>query len=220
MLYVFDWDGTLIDSTGKIVRCMHRAIEEVDLSQRSDEQVRNIIGLGLPEAIRELFPEISRQQLEALSASYSNHYREADQTPCQFYPHVESVLEKLREDGHQLAVATGKSRRGLERVLANLGLTSFFDASRCADETASKPDPLMLLQLLECLRVDVSAAVMVGDTEFDLAMAANAGMQSIGVSYGAHSRSRLQRHRPVLTIDCFSQILDWQSDAGGSICRK
>lgn len=207
MLFMFDWDGTLLDSTAKIVRCMQQAINQLELPERDGAEVKNIIGLGLPEAVEHLFPGLDRASSKQLIALYSQHFIEADQVPCRFYPGVERVLGQLREDGHQLTVATGKSRRGLNRVLANLGLDDFFDASRCADETASKPDPLMLHQLLAELEVGAEEAVMVGDTVYDLAMAANAGVRSVGVSYGAHSRARLLEHNPVLLIDSFDELL-------------
>lgn len=209
MLFIFDWDGTLMDSTDKIIRCMQAAIKQLDLPQKDDEQVRHIIGLGLPEAVRRLFPGEGGAILDELAAGYSRHFIEADQTPCHFYPDVERVLIDLRTNGHQLAVATGKSRRGLDRVLANLKLSHFFDASRCADETASKPHPLMLEQLLDQCGMTAESAVMIGDTEFDLEMATNAGMRSIGVSYGAHVEARLLKHEPEMIIDSFTELLDW-----------
>lgn len=136
---------------------------------------------------------------------------EADQVPCEFYPNAVATLEALREEGHQLAVATGKSRRGLQRVLQKLQMIDFFDASRCADETVSKPHPMMLEQLLEELGFQSSSAVMVGDTEFDLEMAARIGMRRIAVSYGAHDVERLRRHSPELIIDDLNQLLSWRS---------
>lgn len=210
MLFVFDWDGTLIDSTAKIVRCMQAAMALHDLPSRTDAEVKGIIGLGLPEAIRTLCPRIDAESVERVRASYSELFTEADRVPCDFYPHVKSVMERLRDDGHLLAVATGKSRKGLNRVLSNLGMSDFFDAHRCADETASKPHPLMLEQILLQLDHSVAEAVMVGDTEFDLAMANNAGMKSIAVSYGAHEVDRLVGHRPEMIMQSFDQLLDWE----------
>jgi phosphoglycolate phosphatase len=210
MLFIFDWDGTLLDSTAKIVRCMQQAIGQMELPDRDGAEVKNIIGLALPEAVEVLFPGLEAASSKQLIAFYSQCFVEADQVPCHFYPGVERVLGQLREEGHQLTVATGKSRRGLNRVLNNLGLVDFFDASRCADETASKPSPLMLHQLLAELEVNAADAVMVGDTVYDLEMAANAGIKSVGVSYGAHSSERLLEHNPVLLIDSFEQLLSLQ----------
>lgn len=213
MLYIFDWDGTLIDSTAKIVRCMQGAIATVDLEYRESNDVRQIIGLGLPEAIRVLYPSIDDGRLDALRCSYSEIFMEEDSTPCSFYPEVEATLDYLRSEGHMLAVATGKSRRGLSRVLSRLAMDDFFHATRCADETRSKPDPLMLLEILGELSVPVGQAVMVGDTAFDLEMANAVGMSSVAVSYGAHGADRLSACRPAMTIDRFDQLLTWR--AGG-----
>lgn len=220
MLFIFDWDGTILDSTGKIVRCMQAAIAEHNLPAVTDDQVLGIIGLGLAEAIRKLFPAIETERLVQVRDSYSRHFISADQTPCNFYPNVEPVLHRLRADGHQLAVATGKSRSGLRRVLANLDMDGFFDATRCADESASKPHPLMLHQLLDQLSVDVSQAIMVGDTDFDLKMANNAGMSSIAVSYGAQGVSRLMGCGPLGCIDDFSRLLDWVDYCEGRVPHK
>lgn len=209
MLLIFDWDGTLLDSTGKIIGCMQSSIAELGLEFRSAGQVREIIGLGLPEAIRQLYPEIDENTLDQLSGLYSLHFLAADQVPCDFYDGVMDTLRTLKAHGHQCAVATGKSRKGLDRVLDNLSLASFFDASRCADETRSKPHPLMLEELLLELEVDIEDAVMIGDTEFDLAMASNAGMASVAVSYGAHSRERLLKHAPGFCIDHFPDLLPY-----------
>lgn len=209
MLLIFDWDGTLLDSTGKIVRCMRKAISDVGLPQRSDDQLLNIIGLGLREAVGQLFGPIGKGDVSQLMESYSGYFIEADQVPCNFYPGVLESLIALKNDGHHLAVATGKSRRGLDRVLKNLRLDDFFDATRCADESKSKPHPLMLHQILDELSADPSDAVMVGDTEYDLNMAKNANISGIAVSYGAHERERLLRCEPLHTIDHFPQLLDW-----------
>lgn len=209
MLFIFDWDGTLLDSTGKIVSCMQRAIDELGFDPRADLDVKGIIGLGLPEAIRQLYPDIQPPDLDAMRQSYSRHFIDADATPCTFYPGVETVLDTLKTQGHQMSVATGKSRRGLNRVLGNLGMTEFFDATRCADETASKPHPRMVQELVAELNADTRDSVVVGDTAFDLEMASNAGVDSIAVSYGAHHRERLLSCEPIMCIDHFSELLEW-----------
>jgi len=209
MLLIFDWDGTVIDSTGKIIRCIQAAIEVNGLPYRDAVAVQNIIGLGLPEAIRELFPAISARDIECLREAYARVFKEEDRVPCSFFPGVEETFGQLREAGHSLAVATGKSRRGLSRVLANLDMADFFDSTRCADETQSKPHPQMLIEILEELDYPAEEAVMVGDTEFDLKMAQNAGVAGIAVSYGAHSLERLQVCEPVLSIDRFDSLLSW-----------
>lgn len=207
MLLIFDWDGTLIDSTGKIVRCMQAAIAEQNLPSLPDEAVRNIIGLGLPEALRTLFPAAQPGVLERLREDYARHFIAADQQPCAFFPGVKGTLDALRARGCALAVATGKSRRGLDRVLANLGMSRYFEATRCADETRSKPHPQMLHELLSELGAGPDQALMVGDTEYDLAMANAAGMASVAVRYGAHAPERLAGHRPLATLERFDQLI-------------
>lgn len=206
MLVIFDWDGTLIDSTGKIVRSMQEAARQVNLPPLADDAVRNIIGLGLPEAILTLYPEAGAESRQALRKAYSEVYIEADRVPCALYDGVEQGLVQLENAGHSVAVATGKSRAGLNRVLANLGWQDRFRATRCADETASKPHPLMLHEIMQECRVDARDVVMVGDTEYDLAMAVNAKVQGVGVSYGAHEASRLLLHSPIAVIDHFSEL--------------
>ena len=210
MLFIFDWDGTLMDSADRIVAVMQRAAEDRELLPLTDASIRNIIGLGLPEALKMLFPELPPAELELLQAAYSRRFVEADEVPCRLFPGVLETLEQLRSDGNRLAVATGKSRRGLSRVLAGLGMGDYFDATRCADETRSKPHPLMLNQLLSELAVPAERAVMVGDTEYDLAMAVNAGMACVAVDYGAHAVGRLLPYKPGLVLSHFPELLQWR----------
>ena len=207
MLLIFDWDGTLIDSSAKIVRCMQQSAEDLQLNALSDNEVKNIIGLGLPEAIETLFPGIEEGLRDQFRDAYSKHYVEADQVPCEFFPGVMQTLETLHAEGYKLAVATGKSRRGLNRVLKNLALEEFFHGSRCADETRSKPHPLMLEELLDEFDRAPVEAVMVGDTSYDLEMAKNAGVPSVGVSYGAHHPETLAQYNPLGFIDEFPDLL-------------
>jgi phosphoglycolate phosphatase len=210
MLFIFDWDGTLLDSTGRIIGAMHAAADELGIEWRSAEQVRNIIGLGLPEAIVHLYPQLAAAKRQALQVAYSRHYVASDQEPCAWYPMVRGTLQQLKDEGCILAVATGKSRRGLARVLDQLQMLDFFHATRCADETQSKPHPQMLHELLDELAMPVEHAVMIGDTEYDMAMAQAAAMPRIGVSYGAHAAERLLPYQPELVIDEFAQLLDWR----------
>ncbi|MDB6062110.1 MAG: family hydrolase [Verrucomicrobiaceae bacterium] len=216
MLFIFDWDGTLLDSTGRIVDAMRAAAAELGIEVLSVEQVRNIIGLGLPEAIIALYPLLSVSDRELLQAAYSRHYVAADQQPCAWFPTVRETLHQLKGAGFTLAVATGKSRRGLKRVLEQLGMLDFFHATRCADETQSKPHPQMLHELVQELSVPLEHAVMIGDTEYDMAMAEAAGMARIGVSYGAHAAERLWSYRPELVMDEFKQLLTWQQSKANS----
>lgn len=208
MLVIFDWDGTLCDSASRIIAAMQSATEACDLTPPSDESVRNIIGLGLPEAIASLYPGLAQDTRARVQLTYSQRFVALDHIPNDLFAGAMDTLEALRQRGYLLAVATGKSRRGLDRVLQELGLSHFFDASRCADETLSKPDPLMLNELLQDFELQPNQALMVGDTEFDLEMAAVANMPSVGVSFGSHSVERLQRHGPVSVIDRLPELLD------------
>ena len=207
-LLVFDWDGTLSDSLERIVTCLQIASDDVGLPVPSVEEGRDIVGLGLGEALQKLFPGAGDRKLEALRESYSRHYVRLDAEPPPFFDTVQETLEQLRDEGYLLAVATGKSRKGMDRVLGRLGLEHFFHATRCADETRSKPHPLMLEQLVEHFGMDPGRACMVGDTEFDMEMAVRAGMPRIGVSYGAHSLERLLRYDLLASLDRLADIRD------------
>lgn len=225
MLLVFDWDGTLSDSTGTIITAMLRAAEDLRWPLPAEEEVRNIIGLGLPEALRRLFPGIDAAGMARMRERYAAHFLALDQAaPAAFYPGVLDTLSALRDQGFQLAVATGKSRRGLERIFRARSLQGFFHASRCADETASKPDPLMLHQLMAEFAVGAGHTLMVGDTEYDMEMAQRAGVARIAVSYGAHAPERLARFQPALCLECFAELLSWEGlcapvppGSGGSV---
>lgn len=207
MLLIFDWDGTLIDSTAKIVRCMQQAAERVGVDVLESSTICQIIGLGLPEAIATLYPHANARQLEKVREQYVHFFISVDQTPSPFFPGVEETLAVLRDEGHQLAVATGKSRRGLDRVLEQHNMQSFFHATRCADETKSKPHPQMLHELLHHFERKPVEALMVGDTHFDMAMAQQAGMARVAVSYGAHHRDQLLPYEPLACLDHFSELL-------------
>ena len=209
-LFVFDWDGTLMDSVGRIVSCLRQAAEEQGLADLGDATFGDVIGLGLPQAIAQLYPQLNARQIEQFRDAYAARFVAADARPSQLFPGALEVLETLRARGHWVAVATGKSRRGLDRVLGELGLDDSFHATRCADETASKPDPRMLREIVAQLDVEPERAVMIGDTEYDLEMAARARIRSVGVSYGVHSRERLERHAPARIIDSLPEILDWE----------
>ena len=154
-LLVFDWDGTLVDSIARIVDSMKAAARETALPERDDTRIKGIIGLGLPEAIASLYPEVGDPALvERFRRAYSEHYLAQEAQPSRLFPGVAEAMVHFREAGFRLAVATGKSRRGLDRVLAGHGWSDFFDITRCADETASKPDPLMLHEILAHCRVE------------------------------------------------------------------
>jgi phosphoglycolate phosphatase len=208
-LLIFDWDGTLADSIGRIVEAMREAAVLSDMPVRDDVAIKGIIGLGLPEAIRTLYPDISGSDLIDFRQRYADRYMAMDVEPSKLFDDVLDSLEHFRAQGYRLAVATGKARRGLDRVLKAHGWTDYFDITRAADETASKPDPLMLHQILEHCGVKPEKALMIGDSSFDLQMARNAGMDSVAVSYGAQALDSLLAYEPRLAIDHFSELRAW-----------
>ncbi|RYZ80269.1 MAG: HAD family hydrolase [Moraxellaceae bacterium] len=211
MLFIFDWDGTLIDSKAKITHAMQLAAQDMGWEPLEDHLIHNIIGLGLPEAILRLYPAITDQEYVALRNSYAaNFIRLDEETPSDLFPTVTQTLDTLRGQGHLLTIATGKSRKGLDRILDCLGMSHYFDATRCADETASKPHPLMLEELLKYFDTKAQDAVMIGDTEYDMDMARCIEMPRIAVSYGAHYIDRLRQYEPELCLDQFDQLLEWR----------
>ncbi len=207
-MIIFDWDGTLCDSVAQIVGSVQSAARELGLEVPSDEAASNIIGLSLPQAMRVLYPEAPDTLQVEMAQLYSRHYVASEDGPPRLYPGALETLQAIKDRGLEIAVATGKSRRGLNRVLGVLGLETFFHASRCADETCSKPDPLMLVELMTERGVHPAEVVMVGDSEYDLEMAARAGVASVGVSYGVHAPARLSNHAPVAIIDALPELLD------------
>ncbi|MEH6444415.1 MAG: HAD-IA family hydrolase [Oceanospirillaceae bacterium] len=208
-LIIFDWDGTIMDSSARIVSSMQNASESLSLSVPSALAVRNIIGLSLDVAIPQIVPSISDADIKRLTQAYSKHYVELDQTPTYLYEGVEDTLTNLKNKGYMLAIATGKSRKGLDRVLAQTQLDKLIDIPKGADEANSKPDPLMLIQILEQANIKVHDAIMIGDTSYDLEMAQRAQMPSIGVSYGMHETTLLKKYSPLVIVDRFPQIEEW-----------
>ena len=206
-LLVFDWDGTLADSEAMIVDAMQSAIRQLQYHTRSNVQIRDVIGLGLVEAAQTLFPDMGRHDHELIANCYRQHYaRHASTT--RLFPDVSGTLRTLQQWRYHMAIATGKSRKGLASSLQQTGLEGFFHASRCADETCSKPHPQMLLEILDELGMPVDHAVMIGDSEYDMEMAQNTGMNSIAVSYGVHDRSRLLKYKPLACLDSLSDLLN------------
>ncbi|WP_404470833.1 HAD-IA family hydrolase [Vreelandella venusta] len=209
-LIIFDWDGTLMNSVPKIVACMQAAALDAEWGSLSVNAVEDIIGLGLPEAIAKLCPGIKPVQAERLRERYAHHFVHSDTTPMPFFEGVDTQIARLRQrDGQRLAVATGKSRRGLDRVFAETGSGGWFDASRTADETRSKPHPQMLSELLEELAIPVERAVMVGDTEYDMEMARAIGMDRVAVTYGVHTPTRLAASQPRWVAHNINELFDW-----------
>lgn len=188
---IFDWDGTLADSLGRIVSSMRGAALEIGAGDRTDTQIKDIIGLELVEAIATLYPELPHPQVLSMRDCYSHIYLEQESDPTRFFTGIPELLADLHSASRILGVATGKSRKGLDRVMTTLSAHDWFHATRCADETRGKPEPDMVLELLEAFRVHPQDAVVVGDSHFDLEMAARAGVASIGVGWGAQDLSRL-----------------------------
>jgi phosphoglycolate phosphatase len=208
-LVILDWDGTLMDSAAKIVRCFRAAAADVGVPDPGETAVRNIIGLALDEAMQALLPDENEAMRQRLVSRYRDYFLGLDRTESPLFPGVAGGLRDLANAGYLLAIATGKARRGLERVLGETDLAPLFAASRCADEAFSKPHPQMLHDILEQTGVVTERAIMVGDTVYDLEMARNAGMDSLGVSYGVHERARLLEQAPRGIMDSFEEVCAW-----------
>jgi phosphoglycolate phosphatase len=208
-LLVFDWDGTLMDSEAQIVAAMTAAIDDLGLEPLPHRTISNIIGLGLYEAINTLLPGRDAQFHEQLTARYRHHFLGSQIAQAPLFDGAEQTLRILHAAGYMLAVATGKGRQGLNRVLTDTGLGELFHASRCADETSSKPHPQMLLEIMEQLDVATDETLMIGDTEYDLQMARNAGVGSIGVSYGVHDDARLLQLEPLALLHDIAELPRW-----------
>lgn len=205
-LVIFDWDGTLMDTVGKIVSCMQNVAQELMLPIPSEQQVRDVIGLSLPQIMPILFAD--NQNHQQIIDCYRRHHL-ASELLTPLFDGVELLIRNLFDAGYHLAIATGKGRQGLDNVLALTGLGDYFHATRCADDAQSKPHPEMLYSLLAHFDVTADRAIMIGDSIHDLAMANNAGMASIGVSYGAHNESRLNLLNPRAIVDQPCAIRDY-----------
>ena len=205
-LVVFDWDGTLMDSEGRIVASMQAAFGEFGREPPPAAAVRDVIGLGLAEAISRLPGVSASEDIEELIAAYRHHYLAANATPTPLFDGAKDLLDELHLSGRLLAVATGKSRSGLDQALEQTGLRGRFHATRCADETFSKPNPAMLFELMDELGVGSSATLMIGDTEYDLQMAENAGVRAMAVTYGAHPADRLLALNPVACAHSLADV--------------
>ena len=212
-LIVFDWDGTLMDSEVRIVTCMQRAADDVGLPVPNRLAASDVIGLGLSEALGRLFPSADEASLEAVVAAYRRHWLGDEIASSALFDGAEALVERLRGSGHLLAIATGKSRRGLDVALQQSGLTDLFHATRCADETFSKPHPQMLQEILTDLDTAPGEAVMVGDTEYDMQMAANAGVAAVGVAHGVHEAQRLLAHGALHCFGDLFELAEWLHDS-------
>ena len=208
-LLIFDWDGTLIDSAAHIVECIHLVIAKVGLEARTDAQIRNIIGLGLEEAFETLYPYAGHYLIHAAALEYKRQFFSSNRRASALFAGARDVLENLSAQGYKLAIATGKSRQGLNQVLAETQLGDLFPITRCADETRSKPHPLMLEEILTDYDLPAQAALMIGDTEYDLQMAHNINMHAAAVSYGVHEKEGLLALQPQICLDDIRQLPAW-----------
>ena len=207
-LIVFDWDGTLFDSTALIAQCIQGACRDLDLPVPDDQRAAYVIGLGLHDALQHVVPGLALERYPELGRRYRHHYF-ARQHELVLFPGTLALLQALKARNHWLAVATGKSRAGLDEALAHSSLHRVFDATRTADETASKPDPRMLNELMREFGAEPQRTLMIGDTTHDLLLAANAGTASLGVSYGAHAPEAFAAHGPLAVLQSTAELQDW-----------
>ena len=208
-LLVFDWDGTLMDSEARIVGCLALTFTDLGLAPPPRKSLLNVIGLGLPEAFRALAPDADAEALGRLIDRYRYHFLSDHHAPLLLFAGARATLESLERAGYLLGIATGKGRRGLDRSLEETGCGPLFAVTRCADETASKPDPRMLLEIMDVAGVSPQETLMIGDTEYDLQMAHNAGADALAVSYGVHARERLLAAGPRACLDDIREVRAW-----------
>ena len=207
-LIVFDWDGTLLDSAGGIVECIQEAARDLRLPVPARETASHVIGLGLHDSLRAAVPTLPEDQYREFAEAYRRHFL-ARQGSLALFPGVREMLQDLHAAGYRLAVATGKSRRGLELALESTALRRYFAASRCADETSPKPHPAMLLELLQQLAAAPGQALMIGDTSHDLEMARSAGVDAVAVTYGAHPGAALRALAPRACVASVPELREW-----------
>lgn len=205
---VFDWDGTLFDSVAWIVHCLQRAAEDAGVDIPAESTAKSVIGLGLREAVEILCPGADADTIHSLAAHYRRHYSSRPTTAADLFEGVPEMLITFRERGYQLAVATGKNRAGLDHALKATGIEDLFHITRCADETASKPDPTMLVEIMSALSAAPSRTLMIGDSLHDLRMAHNAGIPAIGVGHGANSLDELAALNPLLCLPTTCELLN------------
>jgi phosphoglycolate phosphatase len=207
-LIVFDWDGTVMDSTAVIAGSIQAACRDLGLKVPDDEAARHVIGLGLSQALRHAVPDAPESMYEPLVARYRHHFLIQD-AAIPLFEGARETLAELHDAGYWLAVATGKSRAGLDRALDSTGLKEYFHATRTADQTFSKPDPAMLFELLDELAVTAGRALMIGDTTHDVQMAQNAQVDAVAVGYGAHPPEQLQELNPLALVKDFAELRAW-----------
>lgn len=212
-LLIFDWDGTLCDSTAIIAHAIQAAFADAGLPVPTRQQANFVIGYGLTEAMQYLAPQATAADVAGVVEGYKRHYLGRD-SEIALFEGVAAAVEHYKQAGYHLAVATGKSRRGLDRVLEQTGLGHCFDVTRCADECHSKPHPQMIEEITDYLGVKRDRAVMIGDTTHDLQMAINAGTSALGVAYGAHPKAELAALSPLGLFDAFHELDHWLRNHG------
>jgi phosphoglycolate phosphatase len=205
---VFDWDGTLADSTAIIAAALQRACRDVGEPEPAEADARFVIGLGLADALRRVAPQLAVERHRELAARYRHHYL-AQALSIPLFAGVREMLTEMNESGHLLGVATGKSRAGLDQALDQQNVRRFFVATRCADEGFPKPHPGMLLELMNLVGADPAETLMIGDTTHDLELARNAGVAALAVGYGAHDVDGLARERPLATLHSIAELRAW-----------
>lgn len=205
---IFDWDGTVVDSVEHIADCLLHAATHTGFPALERSVYRDIIGLGLMEALQRLYPGINATDTARMREAYSTHFLATSASNQRTFPGMTTILEDLHSSDRRCAVATGKSRRGLDQALADSRLARWFHVTRCADETRSKPDPRMLIEILEHLQLQPTDAIMVGDTSYDLQMAQSIGMPSVGVSWGVHREDVLARYNPLAIVSSSDELRD------------
>jgi len=212
-LLVFDWDGTLVDSIERIVTSLQHASKQAIDTEVSETQAKDVIGLGLIEAITKLHPHLDEQQqaseLENIADAYRHHYLHDNLVPSPLFSGVNKMLEELNNDGYTLAISTGKSRAGLEQSITEHKVSHHFATTRCAGENKSKPHPEMLQQIVQQLKFSASDALMIGDSEHDLKMANNAKMKCVGVTHGVHDAKTLKKHNPLICLSNITELSDY-----------
>ena len=207
-LLIFDWDGTLMDSAAAIAEAIQAACADLDLPVPPTAQARYVIGLGLTDAMRHILPDLPETEYPRIVERYRLHFLKRDGGTTLFAG-AREMIEDLRDCGYMLAIATGKSRRGLDRALEGTGLRGYFDATRCADEGFAKPHPGMLMTILDTLATSSDKALMIGDTTHDLTMANAASVAAAAITHGAHEREALAQCQPLVMVNNLQELREW-----------